>query len=312
MTPGIFVHFPTRNTISLRVEVSQDKPTVYAWFLFQQIVNKRLAHARSNGVSILIDEIEIEEDMFGTEVNASISYRILQDLGPWVFNAGLFQPFLLTWAPWEDSYKQQTGPRGVANIAALPHQQDRLVNLENSELPVIADREAPRNNYLLPPPGTMCNAPPEHPQFSWLHWNAGFELRQSGGGDEPMIPMGPRVLEDGVLDMHELNTAWRNTGRTEMSALLPHRGGHATYITFRGEAIRAHWTIPLPKIAISGVSAQLLEDKIFETKWLGTFYCIEIYAAKWELTYVLTDLPGEPFQAKNPNEPTKPVIAGMF
>lgn len=279
----------TRNSINFRCEVAANQPTAYAWFVFQSIVGKRLNHARANDVQILIDEIEADENIFGTEFSASVSYRGLGDLGSWLYNSGLFQPVQLSWDAWETSMSDIKNARGIAQLRANADDDDRLVNLEYPQTPVIEDASTPLFNHLTPNQSPLCNALPE-PDKSWAHFEGEFDIDQSAIETDHWIPLGPQALEDGVLNLNELGGAGRRVGRAEVPSLLSSNSGYPTRLTFRGQAIRVGYEIPLPRLAINGVKTSLI-DKQFKTKFLGIFYCQPVYAAKWALQYQIGDMP---------------------
>jgi hypothetical protein len=286
----------TRNHISFHCEVAANQPTVYAWFVFQQIVGKRLQHTRSQGIAILIDEIEAEEEIFGTGFSASVSYHTLQDAGQgvmasaWLFNSGMFQAVQLSWDAWEKSVHEIEEARGIANLIPDPIAQDRLVNAENQGLPEVEDVFHPHFDWTTPLGNPLCNELPT-PELSWKHFEAHFDLKQSALEQDQWIPLGPEVLEDGVLSLNELNGVGRNETRKEIKALLAkNNGGLAATLIFRGSAVRVGWEIPLPKLVIPGVKVSLIEKR-FMPKYFGIYYCQPVYGAKWEMKYQLGDLP---------------------
>jgi len=278
----------TRNQISFRCEVAANQPTAYAWFVFQSIVGKRLDHTRQQGVQILIEEITVEDSLFGTEFSASVAYRGLNDLGSWLYNAGIFQPVTLSWDPWEQSVHDIENHHGIANLSSLAHEQDRLTNLENSELPEVEDKYNPRFNVLTPSQSPLCNSLPS-PQESWAHFQAQIGIQQSSMYQDQWLPLGPDALEDGVIDFNDISGIRRRAGRKENKSLLPSNPGQITRIQFKGEAIRVGYEIPLPRIEIPGVELKLLERN-FKPVFLGIFYCQPVYGAKWDLTYAAGDL----------------------
>jgi len=281
----------TRNQISFRCEVAANQPTAYAWFVFQSIVGKRLNHTRAQGVKILIEEIEVEESIFGTEFSASVAYRGLNDLGSWLYNAGIFQPVTLTWDPWERSVHEIEEPRGIANLKALPNEQDRLTNLENQDLPVIDDDYHPHFDVLTPSQGPLCNSLPT-PEESWAHFQAQIGIQQSSMYQDQWIPLGPEALEDGVINLNDLGGIKRRQGRKETKTVLPSNSGQITRVHFKGEAIRVGYEVPMPRLEIAGIELKLLE-RDFKPVFLGIFYCQPVHGAKWDLLYAAGDLSKE-------------------
>jgi hypothetical protein len=279
----------TRNQISFRCEVAANQPAAYAWFVFESIVGKRLNHSRQNGVQILIEEIEVDESIFGTEFSASVAYRGLSDVGSWLFNAGIFQPVTLSWDPWEQSVHEIEEPRGIANLAALADEQDRLTNLENQDLPVIKDDHHPHINYLTPSQSPLCNSLPT-PEKSWAHFQAQVGLLQESPSQDQWIPLGPQTLEDGVVSLQEIGGTKRRTGRKETETVLPVNGGQITKIQFKGEAIRVGYEIPMPRLQIPNMELRLLTRE-FKPVFLGIHYCQPVFGAKWDMIYATKDLP---------------------
>jgi hypothetical protein len=276
----------TKHSLSMRVEIAADQPMSYAWFIFQQIALRRIEYARGSGSQILVDQIDVEEDIFGTGVSASISYRTLGDMSNWLGASGLFSQLWVTWDEWEDSMHGMEHCRGISQLTPDPVNQDRLVNHEHPEIPEVKDLQIVYDR-TTPLAGALCNPLPP-PNASWAHFEAYFDIKQSALEKDQWIPLGPEVVEDGVINLNELQQAGRGS-RAEIPSILPVYPGAATKIIYRGMAVRVGYEIPMPKLVIGNVQLKMIE-KSFKPAYLGTFYCQPVFAAKWEIEYVCRDL----------------------
>lgn len=278
----------TLHHISVQVEIAADRPTIYAWFVFQQIVLKRIYYANSQQVQVLIDQIEVEEEIFGLGLSASVSYRTLGDMEAWLAKSGLFQPIELRWEPWEQSVHEIEEPRGISNLEPDPIAQDRLVNQQYATLPQIRDKHIPHIDPTITQPEHLCNPLPPANQ-SWAHFEAFLDLYQYGIERDHWVPLGPQAMEDGVINLNELKRAGRGD-RTEIPSVLATNSAYPTSVVYRGMAIRVGYDIPMPKLVIPGATVRMIEHS-FKPAFLGIFYCQPVYAAKWEILYQLSDLP---------------------
>ena len=311
----------TYNTISFQCEVAADQPTVQAWFTFQSIVGKRLAHAKANGAKYLIEDIEVEEDIFGTSFSASVTYRTLSEVAEWLYVSGIFQALYLTWAPWEQSMHNLEKARGIANLVSEARDQDRLVNRENQELPKVEDLHYPEINALTPPGTPFCNELPTV-EASWLHFESSIFVDREGTDKDFWIPVGPQLIEDGKVNLNEITGVGRNASRRETKPLLASNSGLATTLIFQGQALRVGYEIPQPKLELPGVKLSPVKQKMVPI-FLGIFYCQPVFGLKWELHYQATDLPlalkpgyntdgtykggsGVPGSSSNPPPPNNP------
>jgi len=286
----------TQHHISVQVEIAADQPTIYAWFVFQQIVLKRIYYTQSQQVQVLIDQIEVEEEIFGLGLSASVSYRTLGDMEAWLAKSGLFQPIQLRWEPWEQSVHHIEEHRGISNLEPDPIDDDRLVNQVYGELPDVRDIHHPHIDPTITQPDHLCNPLPP-PNESWAHFECFLDLYQYGMERDHWVPMGPEALEDGVLNLNELKKAGRDA-RSEIPSILAKNPGYATSLVYRGMAIRVGYDIPIPKLTIPGAKVTMI-DKSFKPAFLGIFYCQPVYAAKWEILYQLSDLPASMDSSKN-------------
>jgi hypothetical protein len=279
----------TYNTISFQCEVAADQPTVQSWFTFQSIVGKRLQHTKANGGKYLIEDIEVEEDIFGTSFSASVTYRTLSEVAEWLYVSGIFQALYLTWAPWEQTMHNLETERGIANLVSRAREQDRLVNRENQELPEIEDLHLPEINPLTPPGTPFCNELPT-PEASWLHFESSIFVDREGTDQDFWLPVGPQMIEDGKVNLNELTGVGRNPSRTETKPILSYNSGLATKLIFQGQALRVGYEIPQPKLELPGVKLSPVKQKMVPI-FLGIFYCQPVFGLKWELHYQASDLP---------------------
>ncbi|MFN4768938.1 MAG: hypothetical protein ACK5JL_02770 [Candidatus Kapaibacterium sp.] len=278
----------TQHRISVRVEIAADQPTIYAWFVAQQVILKRIFFARQQGLDTLIESIEVEEEIFGLALHVSVAYRTLNDVDEWLAKSGIFQPVELRWDPWEVSMHHIEEPRGISNLTPDPIAQDLLVNMNYPSLPVIRDEHDYHIDPTVTQPEHLCNPLPP-PENSWAHFEASIDLYQYGVERDHWVPTGPEAIEDGVVSFNELKKLGRDT-RAEIPAILAKNPGYANTLVYRGTAIRVGYDIPMPKLVVPGAKLSCI-DKSFKPTCLGIFYCQPVYAAKWEILYQLQDLP---------------------
>ncbi len=282
-----------QNTITCTVEVAADQPAQYAWLVFTEIAGRRIQNARDNGVQVMIEDIDIEEQLFGTSITATVSYRNLSKIIPpnWLHIAGVFQPAIEfnEWDNWDYSMDTVYTRRGWADLRPQPISDDRLVSAKNQETPDIEDAQFNLINTLTQPSSPFCNRRPP-PNESWAHFEAAVDIVQSENGQvNTWTPIKAKVIEDGKLSLNEISAAGRGS-RAEVKYMLTEGRGYTNYLIFKGKAIRVGYKIPLPKLVIAGQEMKMLK-KDFRQKFLGVFYCQPVYAAVWEIWYIIKDLP---------------------
>lgn len=293
-----------RNTITCEIEMAADWPTAHAMVIFSAIANQRIAIAQASaGIAtstsggqtnakgiVLIDEFQIEEDLFARRSTFSVSYHVPISLQQFFFDAvGLWQPLPTNWTQWQASVAVAQSARGYAG---LQHRgtDDQIKDLCYTPGQV---SYAPGQSNLIagarPLLPAVKNLRPDA-NNSWLKYTNRIQTFR----DRAVVRQ--RILQakdDDQLPFEVNGTTgmvYPASGGTDDVIQEGARGSY--YVTMIGRAARAGWEIPRPKYATVGTIAATEIGGEFEQAITGNWFGVPIYQAVWNLRYALPNSPG--------------------
>ena len=175
-----------RSSMSMDITVQRESPRFTAWHVFLFILDERIQIAKRNGMTVLIESVSAEEDIFGFSGRFRANFRIItgtEEAGfkdvfkDMVYKTGMFRNVSTDWALWRDSLATSMfNTLGTSGLRMLPG-QDSIVNLCSgndfvlrlgaTELPPAAtnDTEVPKITNVAPPP-----------EKSYIHYDTSITL----------------------------------------------------------------------------------------------------------------------------------------
>lgn len=278
-----------RNTLSMELEPMMGVHPTEALFTFNAILKKRVDEAKKLQKAVLIDEISIEEDLFGTSHAFSASYRILASLTDLVLATGLWQPIVDTsWAAWAGSILPARRHRGISELSYLPG-SDVIVDLcvGNAGTGSPVDGKLPFEQKK--PYTAIKNETPPQKQ-SWLKYDMTTTPYRSQPVSRQAIVQESQQ-DTNVGDMSS-GTGWM-ADRTNATPDVLQVGGAPRYgAMLVGNAMRAGYPIPRPALKTIGGQTPTEEFSRFACKIVGNYFGVPVYAAKWAIGYALPSAPG--------------------
>lgn len=291
-----------RNVISAEIEVAPNMPNAFALIVFVNIANQRLNVARAavgqaisvmggqtNATGIvLMDEFQIDEDVFGRRSSFSLGYQVPSSLAQFMFDCGLWQVLPTNWIDWHNSIalgQSQRGWAGMLHSANTDSIQDLCAPIQQLSQNNYQNQGTTNRPSLLP----IRNVRPD-PKNSWLKYTNRIQTYR----DRAVVRQ--RILQ--AKDDDQL--PFEVNGTTGM--VYPASGGiddviqegarGSYYVTMIGRAARAGWEIPRPKYATVGTIAATEIGGEFEQAITGNWFGVPIYQAVWNLRYALPNSPG--------------------
>ncbi len=279
------------NNLTLRFERAANKSPADAWIHALAILNQRMAPARESGRTVLLDEIEVEEDIFGYTTEVSFRWQIYPPLNDFLKVSGLWTPLGTDWSRWRTSMENNKvfDPRGYAN---WKHKQndDLIVDLcENTQRPELNDTVDKFRNRTRVIPSLVNVCPPKETSYIKFNvyvapyrenWTVQHSILQPSPGDSVDTDM----LEDGTINFGEGG---------EIPDILQQSSSASYGIIFYGHALRACYPIPRPKLTQVGDKKPVEVRAKFAQRHSANLLGVTIYAAAWAIHYKLEDSPGE-------------------
>ena len=282
------------SVISVSIELAANVPSRdYSWFIATGIALARMTHTRSTGVQVILSQVEVEEDIYGLNDSFSFQYHTLDALSDIIQVTGMFQP-ITNWIDWNAFRAAMIAVVEQGQSALGGHTfNDRIPNIKNQNLPYIRDNQlSPIQNF-----GTnrysLCNPAPD-PDKSWWSFEGEISLGQDGN-PIAQVPLQVPFKERGVVDINTIPTAPNIIGAHPAQTIYIDYGAQVvTELRFTGKAIRIGHQIPEPKLEgiTTGTGYFALKSKKFDQKQVGTWYCQPVFAAKWDMVYIMDNTVG--------------------
>ena len=284
-----------RNTISMTITPEAGLSGSQAWSVFLTIAAQRIAKAKANGQPVLIDQIEVEENLFGRPQSFVVSYRMLSCIRDFVGDAGLWQPLGTDWNSWRVSLNgTMFRDRGNARLQDLAA-NDVVVDLCKS--PGIAF-VSPNNKRLLAEDnrirsgGLRNEVPPAETSF------VSYDSRVMPYRDRPAVRQA--ILQTPTKDegFWELNSgtfanrfSFGSSGGVTPDVIQ--EGGAGRHgVRISGRATRMGHQIGRP--AIVTIGGKPAKERWFRgMQWVvGNFFGVPVYGAQWAADYLIDSSPG--------------------
>lgn len=284
-----------RNNLS--VELTPDAYTnpEYAWVVFIQICRQRMWKSIKAGRTVLLDSLSAEEDIFGRPCSFQAGWRILGCVQDFLGDSGIWQPIGTDWRWWTHSMgptmMAQYGWHGAHHSTSM----DAIIDLCVSD--TVKTREpgqqytSGRKNYKM----SLRNDMPKPKDSYIMYENEVIPRQQSPVTKTSVLQEPPKkekkgaIPDDGYIDkdgfiIHPDNPyTWRDVIETD--------GGPSTSVRLKGRAIRAGYEVPKPKMIEIGGEPTHEVDAIYVMKPVANWLGVPIFAAEWDIEYLLEKPP---------------------
>ncbi len=302
-----------RNVISMRITPRKGFTGSVAWAIFVAIVQKRLKAAITAKRWFVIDDISVEEDIFGRPCSFNIGWQNLSTvkeligdasadpkdaeavgkearnvIGNLLSNNSLFQPIGTNWQQWKQSLALDTfAPRGHAGLSNSNY-NDAIVDLCGGAKTLVAELGATVTQAKTATASLQNVTPPR--ENSWINFK------------NDIVPEQHNLSVQHAPLQEVPSQGGQNYPSGNNPAIIQVRGAPHYVYYMTGHCTRAGYPIDRPSItSIGGQAVTPYGKGRFRTWCHGVFFGLPVYKAIWHLAYVTTD----PIQ--NPNAPdTKP------
>lgn len=288
-----------RNTISVTIELAHNRPRGEAWDIFRRIVQQRVAIANNDnyGGGVMLETLEADEELYANAVSFSLTYRIIPAksaaLLKFFSSSGLFSTLApwTDWQYWSESLRDIQSHRGVSRLEHSKT-EDQIVDLCTQAI----NTQVPNPYFVPQPPPTtffrLCNLKPP-PDRSYVH----FEAAMTSIEDVPttvQVTIGRDDLQGKEFDPSDPTSG---NGETDQSAEIQRFVEEAPAgLEFQwiGYAERLGYDIPKPgKLRFGDVELVRKGKAFFRKKFIGLFFCQPLYAAAWNMRYVVVRRPSQ-------------------
>lgn len=291
-----------RNSINMDLEMVPGVSQSQAWAIFGNIVSQRINHAKKQGLPVLLDELSVEEDIWGRASSFSVGWQILKSCaGCLPQHSGLWQPIGTDWTRWRVSMSSIFDNRGVAQLGVGAG--DAIIDLcgDAGATMTLDSRnytpDEPKPKYA---PLYKNEIPP--PQYSYLKFdNAIIPARSRPVQRQAYLQSTESAAELAGDDLAgRAPFAFGPTGGTSDEI---QEGGRSRYeVTMVGTATRAGYPVPRPSLeSIGKQSTTETSCKMAQTV-VGNWFGLPIYSAVWTAKYVVGNSPGQMKAQANPKE----------
>ncbi len=287
-------------TIRASIELAQGQPRSRAIEIFKAIADSRVAYATEAG-NWFVEELLIEEEIFGNTFNFSISYRLylkepfvgLSALKSFFAATGLGQPTNLgTWEQWKASVAGLQSHRGGAQLR-MDHRHEQIIDMCSD---VIVESKSTSGRIPYTPPRAVPNLynkkPP--PKESYLEYESWIETDESIP-TTIQISVGKddlKLSENEFDPSNPLATLGNKDTSAQVARIVESQAGRIE-VVFKGYAERVGYPIPRPdKIKLGdNITLTRIGKARFIQQFKGNVLGQPVYAAAWNQRYVVSQRP---------------------
>lgn len=286
------------NSISASITLAPGQSRARAWEVFRGIVSSRVGYAIANGLTVFIEALEVEEEIYSNTWSFNMQWRVTSTMsdGPLGFffsgtGLGSPTPDAMQWGSWDASVGHLQSHRGIAGMR-VDATQDQIINLCTTEwLPEYQHETTisfPLPTYYF----RFCNERPP-PLRSWLQWDTMLYAYENVP-TAVQITLGHDDLKKTSFNPEQPTATYGDTDVDDQIRRFVEDAPAGTEFTWTGYAERVGWMIPRPALLNVGNKVLTRKDgQKFAQKRIGIIFCQPVYAAAWNQTYVVTERPAE-------------------
>jgi hypothetical protein len=297
---GFLTH---RNVITVDINMKRGISGTQAWLIFLKIAQARILNAMRSSASTLvfIDEVSVEEELFGRGCSFMLGYRTIgQTLTDIITRNGLWQPLPSEWrwSEWHASIEKEQSLRGTRAMFHNPA-TDLIID-PCGDIPVGTiqiEQEPSRPRERVQPTFRNTKPPQENSYLTYDTYTAPYRDRpvcRQATLQPPENPSGVGTMDIPLQGgpVQPLADGFNYGLGGSVRDVLQERGAARFGIWLVGHAVRVGYQIPRPK-ALSPSGYQLVEKSSqFVQKPLGDFFGVQVYAAAWKILYYSNTTPG--------------------
>jgi hypothetical protein len=264
------------NSIDMRITPRKGMPGAYAFVYFYVELQRRVKISKAAGVEGLITEMSFEEDIFGRGCTFSARYWIMSTVENLLDASGLWSPLPNDWGRWKQTLAGDTfDQRGHAGLSQQLA-SDAVIDLCGFASTLTADNQRQDKN----PP--KFNSPFKNQQpsqdKSWLKYENSISVIQHN----------KTVRQSKLQTSPSESSSADYYPKGQAPDVVQVRGAPSYTYVMTGQATRAGYPIPRPSlVSIGGVPVRASGDGYFESKAVANVFGVIVYAAQWELSYVV-------------------------
>lgn len=290
-----------RNSITANIELADNVPRGRAWDIFRSIVQQRIGIAMddNSGKGVMIETLDIAEELYSTSIALALTYRIIpSELGPagavekFFTSSGLFTS-IADWAQWEQHRQSLLPIQSKGGIAGLGWGTLRDIKdlcTDTPALPIVAPyyvSQPPPSNYYR-----LCNEKPL-PNRSYVRFEAAITSIEDNPSTE-QISIGGDDMKPIDFDPSDVTPKNGDTDQAKNIERFIEDAPAGLKFNWTGYCERLGYDIPKPgRLKFGDVTLIRHGKQHFRKKFLGTFFCQPLYAAAWNMTFVVDRRPRE-------------------
>lgn len=290
------------NSLSLSMTVDPRKSLYHAWLVARDILKRRTANALSASshdkkAKALIDSVEISEGLFssGRSISFHFTWRIIGCIHEFIKDSGLFVSCVddeHTWAKWQysigfgddfgsaDWKLEKTDDKAVDLCAGKQQSSAALIEINNDTW---LRREDAGESIGI------ANEYPD-PQYSYLKFRSKTRYLARAPYAVHQVLQDPEQSISGETSLYSKVAPYFGAyGGIDTIIQLASRRKH--FVLFYGEAERAGYPIPKPKLEEYGGQKTTEVDVHFEHGYKMNALGVPIYSAKWGILYSIPNTP---------------------
>lgn len=283
-----------RSTLHADIELAKGRPWSEAWMIFGNLITQRINASIAAGRPVLLDDIQVEEDIFGFGSSFTVSYRTIeQPLAndtiqmPNVLSTGIWKPVGTNWNLWRTSMANIQGIRGHAKLALLPG-NDAIVDICGGQATML---NSPQSSQPPPPdtqkPWFKNKVPP--PDKSYLQYDLAI-IAESDRGNVVQRTM--QEPDQSLFNDNADKTTNQYGAEGGTNDVLQKSGRASWRVSLLLNALRAGHQIPRPLLQQAGAQPATEMDSQFMQKQEANWFGVPIFRSVGYVTYTLPNAPG--------------------
>ncbi len=278
-----------QNSINVSIQLDRDQPKIMAWEIFRAIVNKRISHPIAAGLTVMFEDLEIDEPLFAFRLQFSLSYRVIgEEIRKILTSLGLYRSLGYSWETWAATRELVEGERGLAQLSH-DESQDELVDLcTQGSLPAIGGDSL----TVLGPDSAyqgLCNEKPD-PEKSYVHFEATL-IDETEANSVTTYTLGEVDVQNNTFDPADPLATLNNVEATDIEAVIAEAAPGQRF-RWKGYMERMGYPIPTPDILqVGDVTLKRVGKGKVGRKLKGVYFCQRVYSAAWNILYEVTERP---------------------
>lgn len=276
-----------KNSISCEFNPKLGVSPALAWQIFRDVCKQRFDAFALANKKFIIDEVEAEEDIWGTACGFSVSWRVISTLENLLKDSGIWKPLGFDWKLWNASVANAQGPRGLAGMVGGV---DIIIDLCRGPIQQTVEPVGPPPATPYDISGGFKNTPPT-PETSYLQYAMNVEPYRVRPVTRQAIMQAPDTESSSGMSEMGTQTSFKYPTGTSTPDIIQ-EGGQSRYgVRITGHAIRAGFEIPRPAVTKFGGETATERSGRFVSRATANALGVPVYSAAWDIDYALPATP---------------------